>query len=386
VTWQEAKKEEINIGLVGTGVMAKAHSIAYSIIPIFFPFPLRINKMIVADATKELAQSGAHRLGFEKWTDRWEELVKMDEVDVVDIVTPNYLHMPIAVAAAENKKHVICEKPLALNLEQSRKMYQAVKRAGIKHCVAFNYRMTPAVLEAKRMIEQGQIGEIYHFRGVYLQDWAIDANSPLVWRFRAARAGSGSLGDIASHTIDYARYLVGESSEVVAISKTFVKERPLDGIEDKVTKPARKGKVDVDDAVSFLIKFKNGAIGSIEASRFCYGRKNHLAFEISGSEGALHFNWERRNELLFYSAESPANQQGFTTILTGPAHPYGGVLWPIPGLGMSYIETTVFLLQEFLKSIVKDQFIEPNFYDGLRVSKIMNAVLKSAAEQRWIKC
>jgi len=376
------KSRQINIGMVGTGVMGKAHSIAYSVIPLFFPFPIRINKKVVADVNKDLARSGAQNLGFEEWTADWRQLVEREDVDVIDIVTPNNLHKPIAIAAARNKKHVVCEKPMALNVQEAREMYQAVKGGDIKHCIAFNYRKTPAVLEAKRIIEEGLIGKIYHFRGAYLQDWAMDPDSPLVWRFRAAEAGSGSLGDIGSHIIDYARYLVGEIEEVTAVAKTFIKARPLPQLDKK----EQRGRVDVDDAVSLLIKFKNRAMGTIEASRFYKGRKNHLYFEISGSEGSLYFNWERRNELLFYNSRSNPRHQGFTTIIVGPEHPYGGVLWPIPGLGMAYIETTVFLLQEFLKAVIEDKPVEPNFYDGLRVSEIMDAVLKSAAENKWVKC
>jgi predicted dehydrogenase len=380
------QKSIVRIGMIGTGVMAKAHSIAYSVVPFIFPSHFEIEKTVIADLNEELASAGAKNLGFEKWSGNWEEVVNMAEVDVIDICTPNDLHLPIAIAAAEKDKHLICEKPLALNLEQTRKMHQKAQEKGVRHSVAFNYRMTPAVLEAKRIIESGLLGDMYHFRGIYLQDFAIDENFPLVWRFQSSRAGSGALGDIGSHIIDYARFLVGEPFELVAMSKTFIPERPIEQAEGGYEKlhPVM-GKVDVDDAVSVLMKFENGAVGTIEASRFSYGRKNHLAFEISGSKGSLYFDWEQRNELLFYSSEHPKEHQGFTTIITGPEHPYGGILWPIPGLGMSYIETTIILIHEFLSSLFEEKASVPDFYDGLRVEEIMDAIQESAKVKKWVK-
>jgi predicted dehydrogenase len=260
-------------------------------------------------------------------------------------------------------------------------MYEAVSRAPIRHCVAFNYRMAPAVLEAKRMIDDGLLGDLHHFRGCYLQDFAIDGAFPLVWRFKKKRAGSGALGDIGSHIIDFARYLCGEPRRVMAMLKTFIRERP-EPDSDASTKGER-GEVDVDDAVSMLIAFDHQAVGTIEASRFFNGRKNHLSFEISGSLGSLYFNWERNNELLFYSARQDRQAQGFKTIVVGPAQPYGGILWPIPGLGMAYLETTTVLLQRFLEGIAGKQNDNPDFYDGYKAAQVVEAVLTSAQRGEW---
>jgi predicted dehydrogenase len=382
---QTTKRSErcIRIGQVGTGVMALAHSIAYSNIPQIFNGGIRIQKKIIADKTNELAKSGAERLGYEKWTNRWEEVVESEEVDVVDICTPNDLHMPIALASAKNGKHIICEKPLALTAQESKSMYDAVKDGHVKHCVAFNYRMTPAVLEAKKIIETGTLGEIFHFRGSYLQDFAIDKQFPLVWRFKSNIAGTGSLGDIGSHIIDYARFLVGEPIAVVANNKTFIKERPIQSANRN--QAPKTGTVDVDDAVSILMQFSSGAMGTIEASRFYHGRKNQLSFEISGSKGSVYFDWERRNELQFYSSEVSQGHRGFTKIITGPDNPYGGILWPIPGLGMSYIETTNVLLHQFILGVLENRQTEPNFYDGFKTAVIMDAVLVSDKERKWIE-
>lgn len=341
--------------------------------------------------SEEAAKNAALRLGFESYTGDWRELVENPEIDVVDIVTPNDSHAEIAIAGAKAGKHIISEKPLARDAAEAKTMLDAVKAAGVKHMVAFNYRRTPAVALAKKYIEEGAIGKVLNFRGTYLQDWSADPNSPLSWRFQKQIAGSGALGDIGTHVIDFARYLVGEISEVMAETKTWIPERPIQssGVDKLGTVKAsgneEKRPVDVDDEFISLIKFANGAIGSIEATRNGWGRNNFLTFEIHGEKGSLYFNYERRDELQVAFADDPSDRRGFRTIYTGPAHPYGEGLWPIPALGIGYGETKIIETYDFFKAIAEDAEVSPDFNDGYRIALITDAILASAEKKQWVK-
>jgi predicted dehydrogenase len=384
--------KQYNIGLIGAGFMAKAHSIAYAGMPMFFwPAPGLPVKKIIADLTEESAKDAAQRFGFEKSTSDWRKIVEDSDIDIVDIVTPNDMHLQMAVAAAEAGKHIFCEKPIARNAEEAKKMLDAVKKAGVKHMLAFNYRRTPAVALAKKFIEEGAIGRILNFRGTYLQDWSADPSSPLSWRFKKEIAGSGALGDIGTHVIDMARYLVGEFDEVMASLTTYIKERPVQsGAIDnlgtvKSGSNVPKEPVDVDDEASFMIRFRNGAFGSIEATRNGWGRNNYITFEIHGEKGSIFFNYERRDELQVCFADDPGDRRGFRTIYTGPAHPYGEGLWPIPALGIGYTETKIIECYDFIKSIADDTENSPDFQDGYNIALICDAIIDSAKSERWKK-
>lgn len=370
--------------------MGKAHSLAYAGMPMFFwPAPAIPQRKTVVDINDELAKAAADRYGFESYSSDWRKVVEDPEIDIIDIVTPNNSHAEIAIAAAKAGKHIICEKPLARTAAESKLMLDAVTEAGVKHMVAFNYRRTPAVALAKKYIEEGAIGKILNFRGTYLQDWSADPSSPLSWRFRKDIAGSGALGDIATHVIDFARYLVGEITEVMGVTSTFIKERPIQsGSVDKLgtVKAAdnvKKEAVDVDDEVSTLLRFENGAVGSIEATRNGWGRNNFLTFEIHGELGSICFNYERWDELQVCFANDQDDRRGFRTIYTGPSHPYGSALWPIPALGIGYTETKIIEAHDFIASIVNDTEVSPNFYDGYRIAAISDAILASAASNKW---
>jgi predicted dehydrogenase len=383
--------KKINIGMVGGGFMGKAHALAYAGMPMFFwPAPAIPHRHTVVDVTDQLAQDAAQRLGFENYSSDWRKVVEDPNIDIIDIVTPNNSHAEIAIAAAKAGKHIISEKPLARNAEEAKTMLDAVRKAGVKHMVAFNYRRTPAVALAKKYIEEGRIGKILNFRGTYLQDWSADPNSPLSWRFQKKIAGSGALGDIGTHVIDMARYLVGEISDVNAVAKTWIHERPIQsgGVDKlgtvKASADVPKAPVDVDDEFATLLKFENGAIGSIEATRNAWGRNNFLTFEIHGEKGSLYFNYERRDELQVYFSDDPSDARGFRTVYTGPAHPYGEGLWPIPALGIGYGETKIIETYDFIKSIVEDTTVSPNFYDGYRIALISDAILESAEKGTWV--
>jgi len=301
-------------------------------------------------------------------------------VEIVDNGLPNHLHKEPCIAAAELGKSIICEKPLALNSKEAAEILRAAEKAGIKHMTAFNYRFIPAIQLAKKLVDEGQLGKLLQFRAVYLQEWVMDPKFPLVWRLRKETAGSGALGDLGVHSIDLARFLFGEIDSVVGLTKTFVEERPLP--DD----PSRKGKVDVNDAFIAIAKFRNGAIGSFEASRFCAGRKNYQRIEIHGTEGTLVFDLERLNELELYSNRDPADRRGFRTILvTESVHPFIGRWWP-HGHIIGWEHTFIHEIYHFLDCLVNEKPVEPwgaTFYDGLRSCQVADAILRPADTGRW---
>src|SRR5258705_2679751 len=282
--------------------------------------------------------------------------------------------MPIALAAAASKKIIFCEKPLANTVAEAKQMLEAARANGCVHMLCHNYRRVPAVALARELISAGRIGEVYHYRGTYLQDWLVDPGFPRVWRLEKAKAGSGALGDLLSHSIDLARYLVGEIIEVSGLLKTFIPQRPLP--ESRSMAP-----VEVDDAALSLVKFENGAIGTIEATRFAAGRKNHNRFEINGSRGSMVFNLERMNELELYIDEGP--ESGFRTIqVTGKTHPYMVGWWP-PGHIIGYEHTVTDTVLDLLQAIDEQRLPTPNFEDGVRNQRVMDAVERSAESRRW---
>jgi len=382
--------QDINIALIGGGFMGKAHSLAYAAMPMYFwPAPARPVRKVIVDVTEELASTAALRYGWEGHSTSWQDVIADPDIHVVDIATPNNLHAEIAIAAAEAGKHVICEKPLAPSASEAKLMLDAVEKAGVVNAVAFNYRRTPAVALAKKYIDEGAIGTILNFRGTYLQDWSADPDGPLSWRFQKKVAGSGAVGDIGSHVVDLARYLVGEISAVNSIVSTYIKDRPLQaggfdalGASSKAGGP--RGAVDVDDESVTLVKFKDGAVGSIEASRNAWGRNNFITFEIHGTKGTIYFNYENRDELQVAFKDDPADRRGFRTVYTGPNTPYGDALWPIPALGIGYAETKIIEAYEFMKAIAEGGTVRPDFSDGYQTALVDEAILASGETGAWI--
>jgi predicted dehydrogenase len=384
--------QRLNVGMIGGGFMGKAHALAYAAMPMFFwPAPAIPVRHTVADVTDDLATDAANRLGFAHGVADWRRVIDDPDIHIVDIVTPNNSHPEIAIAAAQAGKHVICEKPLARTAAEAKTMLDAVEAAGVTHMVAFNYRHTPAVALARKFIEAGRIGTILNFRGTYLQDWSADPNGPLSWRFQKKIAGSGAVGDIATHVIDMARYLVGEIAAVNAVTRTYITERPIqNSTTDKLGASVRlsgvpTAPVDVDDEVITLLRFQDGAVGSLEATRNAYGRNNYLTFEIHGSTGSIVFNYERRDELQVMFADDPADCRGFRTIYTGPAHPHGDGLWPIPALGIGYGETKIIECHLFMSAIVEGRQPSPNFRDGYVNELVADAILHSAGTSGWVE-
>ncbi|MFD0680689.1 MULTISPECIES: Gfo/Idh/MocA family protein [unclassified Paenibacillus] len=386
----EMNKKQVNVGMVGYKFMGKAHSNAYSRVNMFFPnVPAAPVMKLICGRDREGVEQAAKQFGWEGFVTDWRELLSGDDIDLVDINAPSNAHKEIAMAAARAGKHIFCEKPLALNLADSREMLEAAEEAGIKHMVGFNYRFAPAVQLAKKIISEGRLGTLYHFRAWFLQDWILDPEFPLVWRLQKDVAGSGSHGDLGAHLIDLAHYLVGDMSEVVGMSETFIKDRPMPtsmtGLSAKGSADAPRGKVDVDDATLFLARFGNGALGSFEASRFAAGHRCTNSFEINGSKGSIKFDFERLNELEVYFTDDAADVQGFRRVLaTDPAHAYMDAWWP-PGHTIGYEHTFVHEMLEMMQAIHEDRQPEPNFTDGVKCQQVLEAVELSVSERRWVK-
>jgi len=380
-------KDTINVGLIGYKFMGKAHSHAYKDVAMFFEPKAKPVRKAICGRDEAGIKEAAEKFGWESYETSWEKLVQREDIDLIDISAPSYVHKDIALAAAQNGKHIFCEKPLAMNVAEAREMVEAVNKAGVKHMVGFNYRRVPAIGLAKRLIEEGAIGQIRHFRGTYLQDWLSDPDFPLNWRMDKKIAGSGAHGDLNAHMLDIARYLVGDLSEVVGMNKTFIAERPVSLGQSGLTGVAgkKKGKVTVDDATLFLAKFTNGAMGSFEATRLAPGHKNFNRFEINGSEGTLIFVFERMNELDFFSRKDPSHAQGFRNIIaTEGEHPYVAAWWP-PGHIIGYEHTFVNEVYDLMNYLALDKMPEPNFADGLKVQEVLEKVDKSIESGRWEK-
>ena len=375
-------KQQINVGLIGYKFMGKAHSSALSKIGMFFDGAAIINKKVLCGRDPEWVKQSAEKFGWAEHETSWEKLVGRADVGMVDITAPSDAHKKIALAAASEGKHIFCEKPLALNLGDAREMLAAAEKNGVKHQVGFNYRFVPAVLLAKKLIDDGKIGKVFHVRANFLQDWIIDPEFPLVWRLDKKVCGSGSLGDLGAHFIDMARFLAGEFSTVMAMSKTFVKSRPVletttGGLTAKASEAAERAAVEIDDATVFVAEFKNGALGVFEATRFAQGHKNDMSIEINGELGSIKFIFERMNELHYLSATDDPGLQGFRLIqATEGVHPYMYAWWP-PGHVIGYEHTFVHELYEFTEAIANgapQNPICPDFSDGVKCSQILEAV------------
>ncbi len=367
--------KKLNVAMIGYKFMGKAHSNAWRQVGRFFDVPFEPVMKVVCGRNETDVRKAADQFGWEEAATDWREVVSRDDIDIVDVCTPGDTHLPIAIAAAEAKKTVFCEKPLANTLEEAEQMLASVRENGVVHMLCHNYRRAPAVSLAKRLIQEGRIGRIHHYRGTYLQDWIVNPSFPRVWRLEKSKAGSGALGDIGSHSIDLARYLVGEISEVSGLLETFVRERPLP--DD----PSTMGPVDVDDAALALVRFENGAIGTIEGTRFATGRKNYNRFEINGSEGSIAFDLERMNELELYVEQGP--ESGFRTVLaTDATHPYMAGWWP-PGHIIGYEHTFTHTVLDLLKAIDGEEIPTPNFEDGVRNQRVLDAVERASSSRSW---
>ena len=368
---------EIRIGIIGTKFMGKAHSHAYIDAPLFFDLPVKPVLQCACGLDEQFLKKFSRQFGWKYHETDYIKLIERDDIDLVDISTSNNNHLPAVLAAAKKGKHIICEKPLALNSNEALKMYEVVLDAGVRHSVMFNYRRVPAIVLAKKMIDEGKLGRIFHFNAVYYQDWLVDPNFPYKWRHNTTVAGSGAHGDLNAHLVDLARFLVGEFEAVCGAEQTFIKERKVEG-----TKEYKQ--VSVDDAVSFVAKFQNGVLGTFTATRFATGRKNMQRLEIFGSEGSLSFNLERLNELEYFDRNTEGLIQGFRNILiTENAHPYINAWWP-PGHIIGWEHTFVHHIKDFICAISSNIEFSPDFYDGLQCQVVLDDVKESIVQQKWI--
>ncbi len=383
-----AKRKEVNVGMIGAGFMGKAHSFGYQNCgPIWEPKCVPVMKCLAA-RREGAVRAAAEQYGWEEYSTDWRKMVRREDIDLVDVSTPNNVHVEQVIAAAEAGKHILCDKPLAMNLDEAKAMYKAVQKAGVKAMCGFTYRFVPATRLAKQMIESGELGEIYHMRAAYLQDWIMDPEFPLVWRLQKKIAGSGALGDLGAHIIDMARFLVGDIKSVCGTLATFIKQRPREkgAAGSKLTdRKASKelGRVTVDDAVVACARFANGAVGTFEATRFAGGRKNYHHWEINGSKASIGWNFEDMNVLEYWKA-GEGTRQGFRKVLATNAQTPGFENWWPDGHIIGYGECFVNEVKEMMDAIAEDRQPSPGFKDGVKCQAVLEALVQADKEKTWI--
>jgi predicted dehydrogenase len=375
----------IGVGMLGYAFMGKAHSNAYKTLPYMMYPPVAVPELVAICGRDEKAvQEAQKRYGYRKHYTDWKKMLDDKEVQLFDNGGPNDAHAEPSIAAAKAGKHVFCEKPLARTAAEAKKMLDAVKKAKVKHQAAFNYRFVPAVRQAYELIKSGKLGRIYHYRAVYLQEWIMPQyDTRVIWRLQKKLAGSGALGDLGAHIIDLGRHLIGEIESVSALTRTFIEHRArLDG---KGT-----GKVDVDDAFVAVVEYENGAIGTLEATRYAGGRKNHNRFEINGEKGTIVFDLERLNELeVYWVDEEPKETRGFHRVsVTEGYHPFISNWWP-HGHIIGWEHAMVHEVNHLLDCIVNDKDVAPlgaDFEDGYRCAVICDDIVESARSKKQVKC
>ncbi len=375
--------KKLNIGLIGCGFMGRTHSNAYRKVNQFFDLEHQpVMKVLSArPEDKAMLEAFAANWGWENTETDWRKLIERDDIDMIDICAPNNLHYEIAMAAIQAGKIVGCEKPLAMDAKQAQAMAQAAEKSGRPNMIWFNYRRVPAVTLAKKMIDEGLLGKIFHYRAKYLQDWTISAKVPqggqTLWRLDAKVAGSGVLGDLLAHSIDQSLWLNGKIASVTAMTETFIKERELQ------EQPGKFAPVTIDDACAFLARFDNGSLATFESTRYACGRKNQNTLEINGEKGSIAFDLENAHVLEYYNHDDPSHVRGWRTIQVWDSHhPYMKHWW-VPGCSIGYEHTFIHALADFLAGIEKGQKNCPDFRDGLTTQCVCDTVLASAKSGKW---
>ena len=373
--------KKLNIGLIGYGFMGRAHSNAYLKVNRFFDLEYQPVLKAVCARSADKVKAFADNWGWESVETDWRKLVERDDIDAIDIGSPNNTHRDIVLAAAKAGKMILCEKPLAMNAAEGLEMTEAVEKAGVPNMVWFNYRRVPAITLAKQFVDEGRLGRVFHYRAKYLQDWTISPDLPqggaALWRLDADVAGSGVTGDLLAHSIDTAIWLIGGVDKVCAMTETFIKERPL---QDD---PGTVKSVTIDDACAFLARFKNGALATFESTRYARGRKNQNTFEVNGELGSLYFDLEDAHQLQYFDHRNDSQSRGWRTILvTDSDHPYMGHWW-VPGCVIGYEHTFINALADFLGGLASGVPVRPNFRDALETQYVCDAVLDSAKTETW---
>jgi len=374
-------KKEISIGVIGCGFMGRTHSNGYKRVPNFFPELLYQPVLkAVCSRSKDKVEAFAQQWGYESYETDWKALIARSDIDAIDICTPNNMHAEIAIAAAEAGKMILCEKPLARTLGEAQQMVDAVKKAKVKNTVWYNYRRLPAVTLAKKIVDSGKLGKIFHYRSNFLQDWTINENLPqggrAFWRMDADAAGSGVTGDLLAHCIDTAMWLNGGIKDVSAVTETFVKQRIHEdtGILQQVK---------IDDACIFHCHFENGSLGLFESTRYARGHKALYTFEINGEQGSLRWDLHDLNRLEYFNNADDSSVRGWRSIhVTDGDQPYMNKWW-VPGLSIGYEHSFVHQVADFLRSLETNEPCAPTFQDALETQKVCEAVLVSASSKSW---
>ena len=372
ITERRMDVEDLRVGMIGCGFMGEAHSRGYRNVASTFDVALRPVLKAVCGRREVVARSIAERYGWERVEMDWRDVVTAQDVDLVDIVVPNNLHRDIVLAAAANGKQIFCEKPLANTTREAREMLEAVRSHGVKHMVAFCNRRIPAIEFARQLITEGVLGRIFHWRAVWRADWAMDSATPLTWRFQRRYAGSGALGDIGSHLVDLARFLIGDIVSVTGITSTFVTSREVPG------ETGRVARVDVDDAALFLARFRNGAVGTFEASRFCAGEKERFSFEINGEKASIRFDYDDVNKIQMWERMAHPTREGFRDItMDSKEHPEFPWEWGGGHGKTSYGDLFTYQARALIAGLASCSNPVPDFEDGLRCQATLDAVLMS---------
>lgn len=382
--------KDIHIGLIGTGGMGKAHATAFKNVPLVFGNePGRPILEIVADVDANALEKWAGEFGFARWTTNWGEIIEDPRVDVVDITTPNHLHAEMAIAAAQAGKHIYCEKPLATTSVDAARIVAEVEKSGVITIVGFNYLKNPAQAFAKQLIESGELGDITLFRGTFDQDFLANPDVPFSWRLDRALAGTGTLGDLGSHTIAFAHFLVGEIVEVCGMNTTIIKERVVpasgSGYAATAQNGAQKRAVENEDIMEFLVHFDNGAIGTIGTSRIGMGRKLGLTYEIQGTKGSLFYTQERMNEINLYRHTDPDREKGYKTVYIGPEHPGYKAFFGLAGIGLGYNDQKIIEAHDLITAVALNRPAQPDVRFAYQVNKVIDAADLSCQEHRWVQ-
>src|SRR5215471_9751602 len=376
--------KDFNLGMIGYGFMGRAHSNAYRKVNNFFDLEYRPVLKAVCARDEKKAKAFAEKWGYESAETDWRKLIARKDIDAVDICTPNNLHKQIAIAAAQAGKAILCEKPLAMNAAEGAEMVAAVEKAGVPNIVWYNYRRVPAVTFAKKLIDSGKLGRIFHYRANFLQDWTISADLPQggegLWRLDVAAAGSGVTGDLLAHCIDTAIWLNGDMKSVSAMTETFVKER-------QHTLTGKKEKVGIDDACAFLARFDNGSLATFESTRYARGHKALYTFEVNGEKASIKWDLHDLHRLQYFDHADEGKLRGWRSIHVtdhGGGHPYMDRWW-VPGLQIGYEHSFVHQVADFLQGLETGKPAGPTFRDALETQKVCDAVLASAKKKQWVK-
>lgn len=370
--------KRLGIGLIGSGFMGRSHAHAFRAAPGVFDLPFAPVFEMLADVNAETAKKAAAALGFARSTGDWRELVADPAVDIVDITTPNTLHLPIALAAIEAGKPVYCEKPLAPNALDAKRMVDAAERKGVKTAVGFNYLKNPMVALAREIVESGEIGEVVSFRGIHAEDYMTDPKAPFTWRLDKA-GGHGVVADLGSHIISIARMIVGPIESLVGQIQTVTDRRPAAPGSSELRA------VEVDDEARALVRFAGGATGSLEASWVKAGRKMMLAFEVTGTKGTVEVDHERFNELRLYTTGQPKGREGFKTILAGPDHQFYKEFVPAPGHQLGFNDIKTIEVMALIRSLAGGPKFMPDFREAYEIQRVVDAIVLSSNEKRWVE-